>query len=627
MLKLLKKLLGRSEGHPIPLPRVEAVPATPRVQATSQAAPELLQGMAQVEVAHLSLAAILEKLPAELKGMVAQIPEASVTVALPVTTIHKQLPSGSVKMSLASLYRQAPAGTFTLKGAEDRRMVEVPLPEIFRHVSPAVLRRKEQRRMDVPEDAVALFGNKENPYAMQPAVPEVAAAAPAYLPIVESAPAPERTLRPSEGMRAHTNGSHDNGAVESLPAPRLDETSAPLPKVSPPLGFTKPPAAEPTAVDAGNEPPLHIELALLAETWPEPIRSEALAMTDVKVALPAGAVTGGLAKGKIAFTWGQVRSWLEPALDQPSSAPDNTELLLPLKVVAPVFLRRAKPSKSTRKSYELDDSIPALFSGTSLPPEPVPEPEAVIAPDVEVEADPQPVSVIPPVPPPVFPEAPTELAEEQEVLSEPEAIVPPPPMMLVMPPPEVEEPSEARTESSEVVQASAEPQQDVSPALSEEKPLDPAVRLASSPPPGFLIPSAADEIKEAPRTLGEILGQPEKTQWSPPELVKATVGFPNVAGAIIALQEGFVVAAELPDHIKADTVAAFLPQIFARLNNYSAEMGLGEIGDLLTTTNGAQLQVHRFGEVYFAILGKTGEALPWEQIGPVVAELASQHRK
>ena len=159
----------------------------------------------------------------------------------------------------------------------------------------------------------------------------------------------------------------------------------------------------------------------------------------------------------------------------------------------------------------------------------------------------------------------------------------------------------------------------------EDKRTEAAFQLATNPP-GFLAAPVATEA-EAPKTLGEILGQPDKTQWSPPDLVKATVGFPNVAGAIIALQEGFVVAADLPEHIKADTVAAFLPQIFARLNNYAAEMGLGEVGDLLTTTDGAQLQVHRFGEVYFAILGKTGETLPWGQIGPVVAELASQHRK
>src|SRR5690606_31686059 len=123
-----KKMLGKAAvTQPVVTPPVQA--PTPRAVATPQAVPELLQGMAQVEVAHLSLAAILKKLPQELSAMVVQMPDPSVTVALPVNTIHKQLATGSVKMSLASLYRQAPAGTFSLKGAEDRRMVEVPLSE------------------------------------------------------------------------------------------------------------------------------------------------------------------------------------------------------------------------------------------------------------------------------------------------------------------------------------------------------------------------------------------------------------------------------------------------------------------------------------------------------------------
>src|SRR6478609_724805 len=167
MLNFLKKMFGRSAPEPASLPGVPAQAPTPRPVPTPQASPELLQGMAQVEVAHLSLAAILSKLPQELTALVAQMPDETVTVALPVNTIHKQLPSGSVKMSLASLYRQAPPGTFTLKGAEDRRMVEVPLSEVFRHVKPEVLRRHGQRRVEVPDDAVALFGNKDNPYAME----------------------------------------------------------------------------------------------------------------------------------------------------------------------------------------------------------------------------------------------------------------------------------------------------------------------------------------------------------------------------------------------------------------------------------------------------------------------------
>ena len=65
-----------------------------------------------VETAQLSLAAILAKFPDDLKPCIQQMPDPTATVALPVPTILKQLPSCTVKMSLASLYRQAPAGVF-----------------------------------------------------------------------------------------------------------------------------------------------------------------------------------------------------------------------------------------------------------------------------------------------------------------------------------------------------------------------------------------------------------------------------------------------------------------------------------------------------------------------------------
>ncbi|MGV3532836.1 MAG: roadblock/LC7 domain-containing protein [Chthoniobacteraceae bacterium] len=649
------------------------IPAqTPRAVSTPQIVPELLQGMAQVEVAHLSLAAILSKLPQELSVMVAQMPDEAVTVALPVNTIHKQLPTGSVKMSLASLYRQAPAGTFTLKGAEDRRMVEVPLSEIFRHVRPEVLRRTDQRRVEVPDDAVALFGNKDNPYAMEPAVPEDSSVG--YRPSIqppEPAPRPDRTLRPSDDMRTHTNGSSSESHQSSAPGIDLGAavnhatpSVSPQRVVPPPSGFGMPPVAPAAPAAApSNEPPLTIELASLAGGWPEPLRSEVLALSEVKVALPAGAVTAGLAKGKVAFTWGQLRSWTEPPTDA-AAAQDGMELVLPLKIVAPAFLRRAKPA-APRKTYEMDESIPALFSGNSAAPAPAPvaAPEAPVAPEVEKA----PAAEIPPIPPPVFPEAPIDRAPEPESAPAEEVAVPASPTLLTMPEASEESPKEeapateeatkptdsipgpvltlvSEKKDEEPADKTPAPEAEVeveaaapeaTPAVESDKapsvetpaaeaaPLPASVRIASTPPPGFLTPGAAAPV----RTLGEILGQPEKTHWSPPDLVKATVEFEGVAGAIIALQEGFVVAADLPENIKADTMAAFLPQIFARLNNYASEMGLGEVGDLLTTTNGAQLQVHRFGEVYFAILGQTGEILPWEKIGPVVAELANQHRK
>ena len=564
MLKIFKKLLGKSD-KPVaatPAPRVVATPTAPKVVA-DQAHP-----MPQVEVAHLSLAAIMQKLPEDLKRTIARAPDASATVALPLATIQKQLPTGSVKMSLASLYRQAPAGTFSQTRVEDRRMVDVPLSEIFRHVSPDLLPKRGQRRVELPEDAVGLFGDGSNPYALAPGVPEEAARPAA------AAPQVPRVIQPPMEMRTQAPGRAGNSPGASQVQSRGVQQPKATPRgITPPTGLHS--TAQRTPAASPSEPPLLLSIADLAGNWPEPIRSEALAMDGAQVALPVGPLTAGLAKGKIAFTWGQIRSWLNPAPETPTQAQEITELVLPLKVVAPAFLAHSKP-KTTRKSYALDDSIPALFSGGQKAPDP--EPEAA-APAPTVEETPV--------------EARTEPAQPEPLPTAPSVIAPPADLQTA-----TEAPAAEPAESAEPAQAA------------------PAVLPAPAPP--------GTKSKQA---LSELLGNPDKEHWSPPELVKATGALPGVAGAVVGLQEGLLVAAQLPEHMKGDTVAAFLPQIFARLTNYAGEMKLGGVQDILFTTNGAHFQIYRLGEIYFAVLGKPGESLPWEGLRLIVEELAHHHQK
>jgi predicted regulator of Ras-like GTPase activity (Roadblock/LC7/MglB family) len=149
----------------------------------------------------------------------------------------------------------------------------------------------------------------------------------------------------------------------------------------------------------------------------------------------------------------------------------------------------------------------------------------------------------------------------------------------------------------------------------------PAPEAPAAPAP------AATPAKAAPQTVGEIFGNPKKQSWTPAELVAGLVKLPGVAGAIVALQEGLPVAASLPEGVKSDVVAAFLPQIFARLNLYAGEMKLGDVDDLLFTTHGAHCQIYRLGYIYFAVLGKAGEALPWHELHLITEELARHTHK
>ena len=158
--------------------RIEVVPSQPAEPTTEpmtapQQAPEPSPFMSSVEVAHLRLAAILGRLPDELKPLVLKMPDDTVTVALPISTILKQLPGGAVKVSLATLHRQAPAGVLAPLPPGDKRMAEVPLTEIFRHIKPtAFKRRADQRASDGLDSKFNLFGDAENPFQIAPTGPD-----------------------------------------------------------------------------------------------------------------------------------------------------------------------------------------------------------------------------------------------------------------------------------------------------------------------------------------------------------------------------------------------------------------------------------------------------------------------
>ena len=536
MLSLFKKLFGKTE------------PKLPAAQAPTHFEPSL--PMAAVEVAQLSLAAIVAKFPDDLKPLVLRAPEAAATVALPVHTIMKQLPHGVVRMSLASLHRQA-HGVLGALPPGDKRMVEVPMAEIFRHVKPHALKRRADRRMaEMPDEGFNLFGDARNPYALAPTAPGDAVESTKVVDLTEDAnDVPPRGLKMSDDMKAHFNGGSGARSQPAKPSQFSKSASVPVPaasavrKAAPPSGIAPAPAAAPAPIEPISAESIALPLAQLSAGWPEDVREE-IATLDAAttVSLPIAAVTGGLARGKVAFPWAQIHAWLMPPAPATGVSDPHAALVLPLTVVAPVFLAASRKPKSERKGVSVDDTIPALFAGGQPAPASAPVAEAAPAP----EPEPEPVPVIAP---------PAEVAAE----------------------------------------------------------LHPRPAAEATP-----------AAKKPPETVGDILSVPDKAQWSPQELVDAVTKLPGVAGAIVALQEGLQVAQSMPEGIKSDVVAAFLPQIFARLNQYSGEMKLGEVDDLLFTTHGAHCQIYRLGFIYFAVLGKPGESLPWHELRIIADELAKQ---
>ncbi|MDB6174628.1 MAG: Roadblock/LC7 family protein [Chthoniobacteraceae bacterium] len=701
MIKFFQKLFRKSSPAAAPVPVQRAVP-------------ELASPVVKVETASLSLAAILNRFPADLKESIVKQPEASVMVALPLSTILKQLPSGSVKMSLASIYRQAPSGTFSAPRMEEKRLVEVPLGEIFKRVKPELLKRRDDQRMNAlaEDDGIDVFGDPTNPFMVAPvgtaAAPAESAPPVASDPLVFPAAPPALAPEPVQ-------------AVPMIPVER-PAASEPMRVVPPPPGFGTPapavqkrPQVSMAKPQAGNA--LMLALADISAEWPAEVKNELPSKPGAMVSLPLAEVSAGLAKGRVSFTWGQIRSWISPAMLDLSLLSESLEIRLPLRVVAPAFLK-SSTGPSSRKKVTVTDEIPALFEGLTrkhaaepeipvpepepplkLAPEPVPEPEsepvevpAAIdesevesndlaiadsreepdaespaneepAPKRDEESDSTPEAAVEteveepaanPEPAPVgetenlSDEKPAEVEELSEDSQAPPAAaesgdgaldkvpvpeesgdgVPVEPVVESV----LEESAVEKEPGDEPLASELLPEADKLPVPNESgdgASVEPESVVETVPEAALVEEPSAEAAITAPnaRTLGDIFSLPGKTDWSPAEIVTNICKMPQFDGALVSLQEGLVVAESLPDTMKGEDVAAFLPQIFSRLNQYSDEMKLGAVDDLLMRTNGAEFQVFRLGVVFFAVLGKPGQNLPRRELELIAEELALQTQK
>jgi predicted regulator of Ras-like GTPase activity (Roadblock/LC7/MglB family) len=375
-------------------------------------------------------------------------------------------------------------------------------------------------------------------------------------------------------------------------------------------------APAPQPAPAADQPPLVISLKEILGSWPEPIKSEAAALNGAMVSLPAADVSSGLAKGKVAFAWGQIRSWMNPPPTKPSEGADSTELVLPLRVIAPAFLKHTKGAGPAKKGGEVGD-IPELFAGTKTKkPKSVPKPQPEPAPEAKAPA-PEPKAKAPEPPPAAEPEpapapapaTPAPVAEPEPVI-EAKAPVEEKPAEAEVPAPEVPAPVSApeapATEAPEAAAKVEAPSPEPAPSVAEPPP-KPAAEAETKPEPA---PAPAPVVAAVPQTLGELFGQTDKTAWSPTEVVNRLTELPDFVGAVVALQEGLVIAHKLPEPLKGEIFAAFLPQIFARLNQYSGEMSLGTIDEVVVHTEAGPCHLFRRGQVLFAALAKPGSAVP-----------------
>lgn len=604
---------GRSAPNPFSSPsRAATSPATatlpsPALSATAAVkTPSAPPAGALPDAVSLPLSTVVAGLAPEFQQLFAPNLASQLEVSFALPGILPQLSSGRVRVAFGELRQACPNGSCKAGPEHDAKLIELPLASVLSRINPSLLPRKTQRQlMDVPKDVTGLFGSVGEPAASSEAAP-AASTTPTVPPIqppagkrrkavaddlenipspfsLPTASAPSAPATPPEEAAPATPAPPANRRkavapedLDNIPSPfsfpgTVPQPTAPaapaappkarqpapeaapevMPKIkfAPAAGFENVQPAAPATPAARTTAPspapaaklqelkddnyLTVSVGEVSEGWPELVIAEVQqqGLADAQLCLPVGEIDLAMRKGKIVFPWKTIRSWLAHAgVASAASAHDDAELQLPLKVVAPRFLALRQP-KGRQKKAHVEESIPDLFTGGSVPSATAP-------------ADPAPVPAPAPAPVAAAPEEPTTV----------------------------------------------------------------------EPPPVAAPKAAARKGASAPISAA-----------NPNELVAKTAQLTGVTGALLAMNDGLVVASQLPKPLKGETVAAFLPQIFGRLTQFAGELKLGDLSSVMLVMDNSPWIIFRTGKVYFAIVGKAGEALPLPQLTAIVADIKRQN--
>jgi len=574
MFRFLKKLIrGPVEAEVEFQPESGPDPAPPPPRATVKSPlkaapkPPLEQANANSAKLGLPLNAVLTLLPPDFQSRVNQSYAAEVDVFVPMEKILPQLARGSVKVSFGELRRAAPPGTFSEQEDLDQSMVGLPLAEILARLNPALLtRRPPKRKVEVPEEITGPFGPKGEglvvaAFKAKPTAPTLTSPAPTPPPLTSPAPAePIFEFRATPVTAEAPAPIPASNALRSLVASPVANNTKPSPMpVAAPA-----PVATPTVVAKETEY-LMVTLEKLLKGWPEAVLQEItqLNYSGATLALPVDMLENELKHGKVTFTWKLLRSMIQPAPATVAvSVHDSVALELPLNVIAPLFLARQRASKQ-QATITLGEDIPDLFSGSAR--RPVETPVAPVTPIAAAA--------------PVIPAAPVAAT----------ASVAP-----------------AASEFIQTQPAAPRREEDTNYYIWKDD--------SDSPDPA----APAPKPTAAPAQTGTSFLKKFPT---PNEVVRKATAIEGVAGSLIALADGLLVAKDLPPEMNGENLAAFLPQIFGRVSQSTRELKMGELNNLNFTVGNVPWKIFRVGGMFFAAYGRAGQPLPGAPLVTIVAEL------
>ncbi len=114
---------------------------------------------------------------------------------------------------------------------------------------------------------------------------------------------------------------------------------------------------------------------------------------------------------------------------------------------------------------------------------------------------------------------------------------------------------------------------------------------------------------------------PAHRHATPNEVVSRAAGLEGVAGALLALPDGLLVASQLQEDVNAEALAAFVPQIFSKVAQCTKELHLGDLLEMSFVVGNTPWRIFRVNSIFFAAFGRGGVSLPGGELRALAEEL------
>jgi predicted regulator of Ras-like GTPase activity (Roadblock/LC7/MglB family) len=630
---------SRPPVAPPPLPAAynESAPDAPHYASSYTPPPAPPQNSEFIAV---PLAAVVNTLPMDLKAKMIEVPAPGKMIQLRVEGVIGQLAFGSVKITFGELRHLAP-GSFvnSANAVFDSRQVALPLNEILSRINPTLLaRRPASQKIEVSEEIAGPFGGHGRgvTFSAQPLKAPVAAPAGSARSVTPASPAPSpRETKPAAPINFAPTPPPvaPSAGIPPVFVSRQAPAAPPAPPAPPAAPPVTPPKSEPIAFSPRQNAPL---------VAPVPFADPASKPADNGAANGTGGSHGnghgngnGNGNGKSSaplpafkFTTAPGTPPVAPAA--PAAAPvpppePPPSFLVPLKALAENW-----PSEIVTEMIQgglVNASVPLPFSlvepglklgrvtitwrdlrlliRSDLP--------ASLGDDLGLEL---PLKVVAPA----FLAAQKKLsARSQSKVAVSEEI---PNLFFGFPQPESAAPPATPVyRPAPLPQAPSPAAQTSIPA--SQNPQNPNVQKVTDTnlfSVGASAPAAEEEsslFQRTPAPATDFLSR----QMQPKDVVAQAMTLPGVAGAVIALADGLRVASDVPAEFNPDTVAAFLPQIYERVNQSTRELRMGALNNVSFTVGTVPWKIFRVNSIYFAAFGRAGETFPKSQLAQLAAGL------